>query len=368
MSKKKPLPKKPYNKGVEELGIPSTQHNADLIAYEIEKKEVEKHNEAVEAELKELADKPVELSKVTEGYPVLEVNYPTEPTFEERELNKHNDVFEQMPTGQLIEEVEADRAKLKEGFIDFTAFNEALVRQVEERKNSERESQEYAKVEINIVDASEHIEDEVTNKVVLEQAIEQTLPQQPQVIYTEDGPKDAAELKPAVFDQGFLASVNYTFDTDENFTEDVRMQEGKRWVDPPAEKLELTNTSPNIKVSEDFSREAINELGRIAPYMRYANFPVQVETEIVLHNTSGGAQRDDCKLPEDILDDIGYTYEAPKLPPVNSLVAPKTVKAIEQAPVVNNGGTITPQVPQAQPVGRQRHTFKARPDKEGRNV
>ncbi len=261
MSKKKPLPKKPYNKGVEELGIPSTQHNADLIAHEIEKKEVEKHNEAVEAELRgEGANKVV------------------------------------------VDEVQVIPAD--------SNMSDKLA-SILEAHNKDGTRDLIWGPDLELEPPAEHIEDEVTNKVVLEQAIE---------------------------------------------------------------KLELTNTSPyaaniqEIKVSEDFSREAINELGRIAPYMGYDNFLVEVTEPIVLHNTSGGTQGDDCNLPEDILDDIGYTYESPKLPPVNTLVAPKTVKAIEQAPVVNNGGTITPQVPQAQPVGRQRHTFKARPDKEGRNV
>jgi len=241
MSKKKPLPKKPYNKGVEELGIPSTQHNADLIAHEIEKKEVEKHNEAVEAELRgEGANKVV------------------------------------------VDEVQVIPAD--------SNMSDKLA-SILEAHNKDGTRDLIWGPDLELEPPTEHIEDEVTNKVVLEQAIE---------------------------------------------------------------KLELTNTSPyaaniqEIKISKDFNREALNELDKVGPYNRYVSFPVESH--------------------KNLLDDIGYTYESPKLPPVNTLVAPKTVKAIEQAPVVNNGGTITPQVPQAQPVGRQRHTFKARPDKEGRNV
>lgn len=43
----------------------------------------------------------------------------------------------------------------------------------------------------------------------------------------------------------------------------------------------------NISVSVDLGRESINELGRKAPYHRYAAYPVQVTTEIEVTSTSG---------------------------------------------------------------------------------
>lgn len=220
-------------------------------------------DELVEAELKELADKPVEL------------------------------------------------AKLKEGIPDLTAFNERLVKQVEEKIRGGNANKVVVD-DVQVIPADSNMSDKLAS--ILE-------------AHNKDGTRDLIwgpdlELEPPA----------------EPIEDEVT---NKVVLEQAIEKLELTNTSPyaanlqEIKISEDFSREAINELGRIAPYMRYASFP---------------------EVPEK------------QLPPVNSLVAPKTVKAIEQAPVINNGGTITPQVPQAQPVGRQRHTFKARPDKEGRNV
>lgn len=42
-----------------------------------------------------------------------------------------------------------------------------------------------------------------------------------------------------------------------------------------------------INVSTDLNREAINELGQKIPYVRYANFPVQVTTEIEIVGVSG---------------------------------------------------------------------------------
>jgi hypothetical protein len=203
----------------------------------------QKNNKKEEAELRGKKANEVVVDEV-QAKPVLEVNYPTEPTFEEREA---------VAWPMMLD-----------------SFNEGLVKQVEEGKSI-----------IEILDNKDDFDEEVI-------------------------------------------------------------------------KLELKNTSSyaaniqNVNIPDDFIRMPLDELGKVGPYNRYANFPVEVTEPIVLQNPN----------PDEVR----------KLPPVNSLVAPKTVKAIEQAPVVNNGGTIAPQVPQAQPVGRQRHTFKARPDKEVRNV
>ena len=43
----------------------------------------------------------------------------------------------------------------------------------------------------------------------------------------------------------------------------------------------------SIKVSSSLGREALNELGRKAPYHRFVNFPVNVTTDIECYSTSG---------------------------------------------------------------------------------
>src|SRR5690606_23331258 len=43
----------------------------------------------------------------------------------------------------------------------------------------------------------------------------------------------------------------------------------------------------SINVNCDFNRTALNELGHLAPYTRYINFPVQVTTEISVISSSG---------------------------------------------------------------------------------
>ena len=43
----------------------------------------------------------------------------------------------------------------------------------------------------------------------------------------------------------------------------------------------------NVSVSVDLGREALNELGRKAPYFRYVNFPVEVSTEIEVTSSAG---------------------------------------------------------------------------------
>jgi len=43
----------------------------------------------------------------------------------------------------------------------------------------------------------------------------------------------------------------------------------------------------NISVSVDLNRQALNELGHLKPYTRYANFPVEVTTEVSVISVSG---------------------------------------------------------------------------------
>lgn len=123
----------------------------------------------------------------------------------------------------------------------------------------------------------------------------------------------------------YLSSVSYTFPVDGNATEDVTLVgNNKFWNSGSLFSTNLTSnfstgsgTSPstvrrynvdlssgdtvlptgaggiplpsgrneqrpylqNITISSDLGREAINELGRMAPYYRYVNFPVEVTSE-----------------------------------------------------------------------------------------
>jgi hypothetical protein len=133
----------------------------------------------------------------------------------------------------------------------------------------------------------------------------------------------------------YVSSVSYTFPVDGNFTEDVTLVgNSKLWSagglagaftgnnDSPAansvgrrqfldidacifpkeipgvsDQGKLTDNSgsgdgfsahfQNITVSCDLGREAINELGRFAPYHRYLTFPVEVSSEFEVLSTEG---------------------------------------------------------------------------------
>ena len=134
----------------------------------------------------------------------------------------------------------------------------------------------------------------------------------------------------------YVSSVSYTFPVDGNFTEDVTLVgNDKIWAassdvgafdnndDEPIaatkvnrrQHLDMTNSLfpieipgvsgdgsvldnsdqgegfsthfQNITVSVDLGREAINELGRFAPYHRYVTFPVEVTSEFEVLATQG---------------------------------------------------------------------------------
>lgn len=55
----------------------------------------------------------------------------------------------------------------------------------------------------------------------------------------------------------------------------------------PADRLNGKPYLQNITVSSDLGREAINELGRMAPYFRYVNFPVEVTSEFEVIASDG---------------------------------------------------------------------------------
>jgi|694.fasta_scaffold07882_8 hypothetical protein len=130
----------------------------------------------------------------------------------------------------------------------------------------------------------------------------------------------------------YVSSVGYTFPVDGNFTEDVTLVgNNKLWGttasggfdnnDKPAaaagvgrrQFIDMTSSRfpsqipgisaqgvnsavtnsgfaahfQNISVSCDFGREAINELGNLAPYYRYVTFPVEVTSEFEVLAISG---------------------------------------------------------------------------------
>jgi hypothetical protein len=135
----------------------------------------------------------------------------------------------------------------------------------------------------------------------------------------------------------YVSSVSYTFPVDGNFTEDVTLVgNSKIWggtalvadgdlttnADVPDDNIgrrqyldmancffprdipgvntatgKLTDNGAsgegwsahfqNITVSCDLGRESINELGRFAPYHRYATFPVEVTSEFEVLSTTG---------------------------------------------------------------------------------
>jgi hypothetical protein len=126
----------------------------------------------------------------------------------------------------------------------------------------------------------------------------------------------------------YLSSVSYTFPVDGNATEDITLVGNKKvWnsgISSPAltgyavsssgsspstarrYSLNFSNTVlptgtgglpvpsgrsrpylQNITVSTDLGREAINELGSMAPYHRYVNFPVEVTSEFEIIAADG---------------------------------------------------------------------------------
>lgn len=135
----------------------------------------------------------------------------------------------------------------------------------------------------------------------------------------------------------YVSSVSYTFPVDGNFTEDVTLVgNDKTWGNGAVGQFPNNNDSPNvdegvgrrqylniagcifpreipgvaadgsitdnsgngegfsthfqnITVSCDLGREAINELGRFAPYHRYVTFPVEVTSEFEVLAIDGDA-------------------------------------------------------------------------------
>ena len=55
----------------------------------------------------------------------------------------------------------------------------------------------------------------------------------------------------------------------------------------PSGRSEARPYLQNVTISMDLGREAINELGRMAPYFRYVNFPVEVTSEFEVVSADG---------------------------------------------------------------------------------
>jgi len=128
----------------------------------------------------------------------------------------------------------------------------------------------------------------------------------------------------------YLSSISYTFPVDGNATEDVTLVgNNKVWnsglfggatnnlavstsgsspstarryslsyadsilptglggLPIPSGRSENRPYLQNITISSDLGREAINELGRMAPYFRYVNFPVEVTSEFEIVAADG---------------------------------------------------------------------------------
>lgn len=156
-------------------------------------------------------------------------------------------------------------------------------------------------------------------------------------IYPDTGQSAVGTASQTLFCPGmYVSSVSYAFPVDGNFTEDVTLVgNSKLWSSgasligefannndsPQADSVgrrqflaiascifpreipgvdnagKLTNNASqgegysahfqNITVSCDLGREAINELGRFAPYHRYVTFPVEVTSEFEVLTTEG---------------------------------------------------------------------------------
>jgi hypothetical protein len=124
----------------------------------------------------------------------------------------------------------------------------------------------------------------------------------------------------------YLSSINYTFPTEGNSTEEITLVgNNKLWGSPTAineftpstangvttgpsapsvvrrQYVNISGSSlptgsggfpvnsriSNINISSNLGREAIFELGRMAPYFRYVNFPVEVTSEFEVIALSG---------------------------------------------------------------------------------
>lgn len=131
----------------------------------------------------------------------------------------------------------------------------------------------------------------------------------------------------------YLSSVSYTFPVDGNATEDITLVGNSKYWNANSTKAPFTDgeygnentaeTSPatarrykfsyaqsvlptgaggipvptggtrtapylqSVTLSTDLGREAINELGRMAPYFRYATFPVEVTSEFEIIASDG---------------------------------------------------------------------------------
>jgi hypothetical protein len=141
----------------------------------------------------------------------------------------------------------------------------------------------------------------------------------------------------------YLSSVSYTFPVDGSATEDVTLVgNNKVWntgiaspaitgyavtssgsspatarryslnttssilptglggIDVPNDRTNGLPYLQNITISTDLGREAINELGRMAPYFRYVNFPVEVTSEFEIVAADG-----DYITASDFSDKVG---------------------------------------------------------------
>ena len=69
--------------------------------------------------------------------------------------------------------------------------------------------------------------------------------------------------------------------------DDSVLPTGNGGIPLPSGRSEARPYLQNITISMDLGREAINELGRMAPYFRYVNFPVEVTSEFEVISADG---------------------------------------------------------------------------------
>lgn len=135
----------------------------------------------------------------------------------------------------------------------------------------------------------------------------------------------------------YLQSVNFSFPTDGNATEDVTLvgnhkkyyatsagsfnsEDAKAHTTVRRWKFSESSNYPdninsealvNVTVSADLNREAVYTLGRFEPYIRTITFPVEVNTEIeTLAQTVDSIDIDEVKYSCNSQEDVTQNYQA----------------------------------------------------------
>lgn len=157
----------------------------------------------------------------------------------------------------------------------------------------------------------------------------------------------------------YLSSVSYTIPVDGNATEDVTLVGndkvwggvlGTAFSEPSGGRMTAPaigrrfkynkgasvtpasvagNRLQSVTISTDLGREAINELGSMAPYFRYVNFPVEVTSEFEIVGTDG-----------DLVEASGFTGVAGNCSTVYKNLVDEAVKVVMCGASANDSLTI----------------------------